>query len=380
MSSITIEANMSDAIPQYLKIRQYVFGLIANAKAGGGSLKVNTEAEFCGIFGVSRITVRKALSQLVDEGFLVRKQSLGTFIRPEIVEEYNMHIGKKLAIGVICGDGMITFLPDYYTISLGKIFERLNESGCFVRLIYFNGNAEQEAGQLSKGKLDGIIWLTPGRKSIPTQRIFKSCNIPLVSVFPSFISDEFDCVATDYYKSGYMVAKYLLGRGHRKIIYINNNPPDVEAKKKAGSMAAFAECGVEWNDQLWHCSTRSFTKTQIQSILNDSGDFSAVNCHTLYTDYLKQQLADRKDVQIISNICRESVAVSEGMPGILLPVAQAGSIAAGMLLEKIKQADPPDKVRQLFLDRTIIEPDTYKLWRALPATQKTGNSGVTGDW
>ena len=366
---------MSDAIPQYLKIRQYVFGLIANAKAGGGSLKVNTEAEFCGIFGVSRITVRKALSQLVDEGFLVRKQSLGTFIRPEIVEEYNMHIGKKLAIGVICGDGMITFLPDYYTISLGKIFERLNESGCFVRLIYFNGNAEQEAGQLSKGKLDGIIWLTPGRKSISTQRIFKSCNIPLVSIFPSFISDEFDCVATDYYKSGYMVAKYLLGRGHRKILYINNNPPDIETNKKAGSMAAFTECGAEWHEHLWHCSTRSFTKTQIQSLLKDSGDFSAVNCHTLYTDYLKQQLADRKDVQIISNICSKSAAINAGTPMILLPVAQAGSMAADILLERIKHPAPSGKIRKSFLERTIIEPGTYKLRRPLPATLKTGNSG-----
>jgi GntR family transcriptional regulator len=42
--------------------------------------QIPTEAELCGMFDVSRITVRKALAELVREGWLVRHQGRGTFV------------------------------------------------------------------------------------------------------------------------------------------------------------------------------------------------------------------------------------------------------------------------------------------------------------
>ena len=39
-----------------------------------------TEAEFSQHFEVSRITVRKAIELLADDGFVVRKQGIGTFV------------------------------------------------------------------------------------------------------------------------------------------------------------------------------------------------------------------------------------------------------------------------------------------------------------
>jgi DNA-binding LacI/PurR family transcriptional regulator len=351
-----IKENMSEAIPQYMKIRQYVFGLIANAKVVGGTLKINTEEELCKIFGVSRITVRKALTHLVDEGLLVRMPSLGTFIRPEIVDRYSMRFEKKLAIGLIYADGMATFMEEFFMAQVEKVLECLRANNCIARLIYFNGDPEREAELLSKGKLDGIIWLAPDRKHIPVLRIFKSCHVPVVATFPIFISDEFDSVAMDYYKCGYTVAKYLLGRGHREILYINRNPSDVEAVKKAGCMAAFADCGAEWHERLWHCcSGEGFSEARVKSILENSGNFTAVNCHGIHVNHVKHELANRKDVQIIYNIYSESAA--EGIPGILQPVAQAAGQAAAMLLDLIKQPDTSAGPRQLLLETKIFEPE-----------------------
>jgi GntR family transcriptional regulator len=42
--------------------------------------QIPTEAELCSTFGVSRITVRKAVDELVREGWLVRAQGRGTFV------------------------------------------------------------------------------------------------------------------------------------------------------------------------------------------------------------------------------------------------------------------------------------------------------------
>jgi GntR family transcriptional regulator len=49
--------------------------------------KIPTERELCEMFNISRITVRQALKELEDEGFMYRKQGKGTFITtPKFVQ------------------------------------------------------------------------------------------------------------------------------------------------------------------------------------------------------------------------------------------------------------------------------------------------------
>src|SRR5258708_5587598 len=40
-----------------------------------------TEQELCDQFGVSRITVRRALADLADQGYITRRQGVGSFVR-----------------------------------------------------------------------------------------------------------------------------------------------------------------------------------------------------------------------------------------------------------------------------------------------------------
>jgi len=48
--------------------------------------RIPTEMELCDIYGVSRITVRKAVEDLVRGGYLVRQRGKGTFVRVEHIE------------------------------------------------------------------------------------------------------------------------------------------------------------------------------------------------------------------------------------------------------------------------------------------------------
>ena len=57
--------------------------------AGG---RIPSEMVLCSTYGVSRVTVRKAVSDLVQEGLLVRMQGKGTFVAEEKIQRDLQHI------------------------------------------------------------------------------------------------------------------------------------------------------------------------------------------------------------------------------------------------------------------------------------------------
>jgi GntR family transcriptional regulator len=65
--------------PRYYQVYVTLRAWVRDGTYGPGA-RIPTEAELCAMFGVSRITVRKALSDLVREGWLVRHPGRGTFV------------------------------------------------------------------------------------------------------------------------------------------------------------------------------------------------------------------------------------------------------------------------------------------------------------
>lgn len=72
--------------PKYVQIKEEIRRKILSKEWGDGS-RIPVESEFCEMFGVSRITVRKALEELQAEGYLVKIQGKGTFVRMQAVEQ-----------------------------------------------------------------------------------------------------------------------------------------------------------------------------------------------------------------------------------------------------------------------------------------------------
>jgi GntR family transcriptional regulator len=65
--------------PLYSRIQEYIADLILTGKLKPES-KIQSEREFSEDLGVSRMTVRKALTELVNEGLLERKHGSGTYV------------------------------------------------------------------------------------------------------------------------------------------------------------------------------------------------------------------------------------------------------------------------------------------------------------
>ncbi|PWB51489.1 MAG: hypothetical protein C3F13_13685 [Anaerolineales bacterium] len=74
--------------PLYTRIQEYIAELILSGKLKPES-KIQSEREFSEDLGVSRMTVRKALTELVNEGLLERKHGSGTYVaKPKVTYEW----------------------------------------------------------------------------------------------------------------------------------------------------------------------------------------------------------------------------------------------------------------------------------------------------
>ena len=73
--------------PLYSRIQEYIAELILSGKLAPDT-KIQSERDFSEDLGVSRMTVRKAITELVNEGLLERKHGSGTYVaKPKITYE-----------------------------------------------------------------------------------------------------------------------------------------------------------------------------------------------------------------------------------------------------------------------------------------------------
>lgn len=82
--------NNKSLVPLYQQIIDKIKARIESGEYNPGQL-LPSEAMFCSEFGVSRVTVRSALSVLIDEGIIVTKHGKGTFVKEHIKQQKSNH-------------------------------------------------------------------------------------------------------------------------------------------------------------------------------------------------------------------------------------------------------------------------------------------------
>lgn len=73
---------MHDLMPKYYKLKKDIITMI-NKEEISPNQQIPTERELIEKYNVSRITVRKAIDELVNEGYLYRIQGKGTYVKNE---------------------------------------------------------------------------------------------------------------------------------------------------------------------------------------------------------------------------------------------------------------------------------------------------------
>jgi GntR family transcriptional regulator len=81
------ESVKSGPLPRYYQLREIIRERIVSGDWSPGAL-IPSERELCERYGISRMTARQSITDLVNEGLLYREQGKGTYVgRPKIAQQ-----------------------------------------------------------------------------------------------------------------------------------------------------------------------------------------------------------------------------------------------------------------------------------------------------
>ncbi|KMY56906.1 GntR family transcriptional regulator [Geobacillus sp. FSL K6-0789] len=78
--------NKQSPIPIYYQLEQYIKEKIEKGEWQPGEI-IPSERELAGMYDISRMTVRQAVNNLVNDGYLIRRRGKGTFVAAQKIEQ-----------------------------------------------------------------------------------------------------------------------------------------------------------------------------------------------------------------------------------------------------------------------------------------------------
>lgn len=258
---------MRKSFPKYLQLAQWIKEKIQQQGLVGGD-RFYTEHELAAMFSVSRQTVRQALNTLINEGILESRQGSGTYIA---LDTYSKRTPTK-TIGLI-----VTYFDEYIFPSIINGIESvLTENGYTIHLACTRNDTENEARALKnmlEKNVDGLI-VEPTKSALPNSnmdiyREIEKYELPLIFLNSYYNNLTFPYVALDDVKAGYMAAKCLIDKGHKKICMALKSDDLQGHLRYQGACAAAAENNIQISKEniFW------FTTEDIKYFEDDKSRF-----------------------------------------------------------------------------------------------------------
>jgi len=234
-------ASKDDNIPKYVKIFNYFKMLIESGDIAFGD-KILSESEIVLKFKVSRHTVRQALMKLEIDSYIYKEQGRGTFCC------YKESKNDKKNIAVLT-----TYISNYiFPPIISGIEEVLSASGYTLTLFNTN-NDKQKEGEYLRKIIDSDF---AGLIIEPTMSALENTNLDLYKELDKkelpyiMINAKYDEISPAYVimddvKGGYILTKYLIKMGHKRIAAIFKNDDIQGVNRKLGFMKAMVEFNID---------------------------------------------------------------------------------------------------------------------------------------
>lgn len=234
---------MAEKTIKYIEIFEFYRDKILNGEMKYGE-KLPTEQEIGEMFSVSRHTVRQSITELEKQGYIYRERSKGAFVEKLAKEKVN---NRKMIIVIT------TYISEYiFPFLIKGIDEVLSKNGYDILLLSTNNDKEKEREQLKKlleyNVVGAIIEPTAsalGNTNVEYYEAIDRNNIPYLMINAAYDKKEQSYVAIDDEKGGYIICKYLIDLGHKKIAGLFKEDDVQGIERKNGYLKALEENNIE---------------------------------------------------------------------------------------------------------------------------------------
>lgn len=234
----------------YIRIYQEIKNQILRGDFKENS-KLPTEAELQKIYGVSRITVKKALDALNKENLIQRFPGRGTFACPaeespatvQVVDVPQVHTPKQKTIGVVAPRVRSSFGADILS-SIGR--EAAKENCNLMMGIGYASQEEEDQliEQLIQNGCSGIIVLPVHRQNNTSGRGIMNMAVrdyPAVLVDRVIEGIPLPYVGSDHEEAAEQIMQHLFSLGHEAVGLISEMPLSTAAKaRERGYLRGYA--------------------------------------------------------------------------------------------------------------------------------------------
>jgi DNA-binding LacI/PurR family transcriptional regulator len=230
---------MSNKMPKYKRIKNII---IEEIKNGQITDKLPGERILAKDLGVAYMTIRKALSELEEEGIIHKTTTKGTFVSnrkmsPKVTSNIGFFLDSKIREGIS---------SPYYSMIFKALEKTVKKEG--YNLLLFSDLDDINPLNNQK-KIDGIIICCFPRIESKIQAIKKF--LPIVLLDNIATDKSIPSVTIDNFNSCSQSAQYLISLGHRRIAFVSGLlDSDVCLDRLAGYQNALAAAGISEDKKL----------------------------------------------------------------------------------------------------------------------------------
>jgi GntR family transcriptional regulator of arabinose operon len=226
--------------PKYLQIMNAIREQIRKGMLHEGD-RIPSIAQLMLDFGVSKVTVVRALADLEAEGVIRREHGRGTFVNPP-EQAHRLHRVRR-TVAVIVPE----MTNPFYVEVVGAVERWLRERGSAVEIMSTERNVEAERAILRRVTdepyLAGAMLIAVPHAHEAGLRIDYPLPLIAVDYCPPDLLRSCTFVACDNYRGGYEAATHLAELGHRRIGVVHSGP--AQPDRRLGFLRGLEEFGLD---------------------------------------------------------------------------------------------------------------------------------------
>ncbi len=231
------------AMPLYSQLEEAIKQEIISGRLAFGE-KLPSENEFVRELGLSRMTVRSALSDLENDGFVRKLHGKGSFVCYSAEEQIPKRVDVLL-------DVTYAYFSTHYIKSISEVLSKHN----YQFVIHDTRDDEGEIGvileQIAAGGPAGVI-IQPSHRASSSDDILRKSAVKLMQrgipyvIFDRDLPDfPGECISFDDYGGGRKAAEYLVSLGHRRFAMAVCPEFSENMPRRDGFTAVLTENGLE---------------------------------------------------------------------------------------------------------------------------------------